>query len=334
MNNFNKSPSFQTTDWETEEKEPVLSKKELMEKIQSFDIKHLTHEDIGFMNRTIRSYFCDNFPVDDELMNQLEKRITILNADDYERTFGELCKDAEENFSDVLGFYSQVHGKIFINAPAHENTEQLFVTMFHESLHLASIETGGGFAGDWLCLLPTEDEEAKDLMMTLIDTGRNTLIEGTTQLIVLASVVGDMGFDRTAVASDYISECAIMNAVWLPFSREEMMQAYFKMSIEDLRIQIEKTFTSKEERDKIDEEKGNGLFTKYLYSLGLATENMNEALWNPEDDGGVEDILREVRNLVAAYIMQDCENNGIALTAENRKELRNYIDPYEEDDYV
>ncbi|MBQ6409863.1 hypothetical protein IJI18_01235 [Candidatus Saccharibacteria bacterium] len=315
------SPTPEIQEISTLETESEDEKPDFVKKIESFDINNLTSENIEFISQTIQNYFLETFPVKPEIIERLPDHITILNAEEFRDKMGEDVKII--NPDEMTGFYSPDFDKIFINKSTHKTPEALFTTMFHESLHFASIEAGAGLTGEFLC---PEDAHNENID-SQIYTGLHTLEEGTTQLITFASVIDDMGFNRETTMFGYESEWHIMRTIWTPFSRN-VLHAYFEMPIEDLRAHIEKIF---EPNGQLPPKRTNGVFTECLSQIGIATENMNEALETWGKGGDPDQVLTDIRHAVGLYIVQDCKVNNKELTEDDKEWLHEYLEPYIKD---
>ena len=204
-------------------------KLDFVKKIESFDIKNLTPENIKFINNVIQDYFLENFPVDPELVKQIPEHVSVLTEEEYKKMQQELDR-AEIDLDEHPGFFDKKRNRVFINADWHTDMDSLFSHMFHESLHYVSINAGAGFAGPFS--YPSEMEKSQELKDE-VDKGVNTLIEGTTEYIT-HNEVRRMGFNVEFCG--YLPEVMLMDAIYTPFSIDEMKQLYFQTSMEDLRI--------------------------------------------------------------------------------------------------
>lgn len=307
-------------------------KSDFVKKIESFDVKNLSPENIDFVNNVIQDYFLENFPVDPELVKQIPEHVSVLTEEEYKKMQKNLDK-AEINLDEHPGFFDRKRNRVFINSDWHANMGSLVSDMFHESLHYVSINAGAGFASPFS--YSPEIEERQDLK-DKINRGVNTLIEGTTEYIA-HSEVRRMGFDVGSYG--YFPEVILVNAIYTPFSIDEMKQLYFQTSMEDLRIKIEKTFGSDETRNDIGPERSNGIFVECLANIGIAVDNLAIALGSWEGDDDSEEILRDVKHAVGFYILKDLEVSDQELDAKMQNALREYIDlsneeePPEEDEY-
>ena len=278
-----------------------IKKPESVKKIESFDVNNLSPENKKFMINTIQDYFLETFPAKPELVKQLPERISILDGDEYNKILHETEEDLADDVNNMRGFYSPKHNRVFINQSAHKSPGSLFATVFHESLHFVSLGAGSGLSGKFMC--PPEIESQKETSEQ-IDNGLDTLKEGTTQLITLENVLNKMLFDADEDMFGYEPEGRIMEVAWGPFAEEEKLHAYFEMSMEDLRINIEKTFQTTETRNKINQNGTNGIFADCLAKLGTTTSEMRRALETWETGGDPEAVMQEVRRAVNYYVVR------------------------------
>lgn len=333
---YNNIPSDHTPEQIPENEETPIEESTEVEKpdytrtIESFDIHNLTPENIEFMTKTIQNYFLENLPAKPELVDQIPDRIAIVNEEEYKKANIETEGRARIDISETTGFYSSKQNKIFLNGSRYNSPGELFATMFHECLHFTSIGAGAGLTGDFLCPPELDEDEA---LFNQVDKGLNTLVEGTTQLITLAHVIGNMGFDAQSGMFGYEPEWQVVSTIWYPFSAEERMHVYFEMPMEDLRIHIEKMFTPENEKEEINANVCNGIFTDCLSNIGLATESIAEELekW---PNGNMESILKNIRHAVGLYIVRNLETNNIELDEEKEEDLQEYLEPYKEDQDV
>lgn len=200
----------------------------------------------------------------------------------------------------VGGFYNNELQEVFINKDFYKCSEDLFHAMFHESLHFTSI--GAGFNNGFICPGRLEQFTAK------IGAGLTVVREGTTELIAM-NALKDMGF-QTSNYQPYQSERLIMGAIWNHFSPDTLKHVYFEVSVEDLRIHIEKLFASDDDRSEIGVDGSNGIFADYLCRFQALTDGMNETLegWQ-EDESRKMGVLDETYGIVREYIKRDMEVN-------------------------
>lgn len=320
---------------ETEEPAEVTGEKrefekpDFVKKIEGFDIHNLTPENIEFMTGVIQNYFLENFPVRPELVEQLPEHVNIIDSDEFAR----MVEEDEDNRNEGVpipkepsGFYDPEQDKIFINISGHRTPGGLFATMFHESLHCVGIENGAGLAGNFLW--PEDYYEDKGIRFDTYN-GSNTLKEGTTQLITLGTVVDEMGFDEQAEMFGYEAEFNIMDAIWRAIPHDEMLDAYFNMGLDDIRIHVDCVFEPEETRGTIGPTESNEIFAKCLYNLGITTRKMQEALESWGDGGDPDGVMNEVRHAVGLYMIRRCEMNGMKLPEEWKEPFREYLKPYE-----
>lgn len=320
MEKFNPTPTEAVSKNPGETNESI-DKPDFVKKIEGFDINNITPENIEFMNRVIQNVFRDNFPVDDEIIDKIPECMKLVDREEFIR----LRNDANEDSDANLGFYSKKLDKMLINVTDHETPGVLFATMFHESLHFAGIQAGAGLAGGFDYPDIGESEEANELMSEL-DKGFNTMVEGTTQTLTKAYVMGYLGFDSHPQMYSYDPECLVMEAIWEPFSRDEKLKAYFNTPLDLLRVRVENTF-----EEDYDVDKPTGLFANCLVGIARATTRMERALdsWNEKDDSTpVEEVLKDVCRATGYFIVRDVENGDRKLSEEDKEYLHDYLDSY------
>lgn len=301
---------------EHDEQEITDRRLDYVKKIEKYNVGDITADDVEFMIGSIQGFFRETFPVKSELVDQLPMHTVVLNEDEW----GEMRNEVYEKvgvdcLGDKTGFYNVEQNKIFINQMAHDTPAALFATMFHESLHFVSIGADAGFAGGFL--LPAGVEENEE-MTSRIDMGIHTLIEGTTQLITLANVIEKMGFEEDEEMFGYEPEWRIMETVWLPFSREERLHAYFGMTMEEVRIYIEKVLDSEGDAGSIGPGVSNGMFAECLLYLGDTTEKMSEVLGDWDNEGDSRGILEDVSRAVEFYVARDRQMGDGKLNEEEK----------------
>ena len=331
MDNLNKIPSGIDDNEEPDNTgedsfEEVREKSETVKTIESFDIENLTPENIEFMTNTVQDYFRENFPADPGMIDLIPEHILLVEDEEFKRIYYEEGEDDGVDINEKTGFYNSTFHRMLINISSCETPAKLFAVMFHESLHFVSIENGAGFDG--VFWQPDEIGEDKEKSAEL-NKGISTLKEGTTQFITIASVIDDMGFDdQDGIADVYEPEWSIMENVWRPFGRRNMLHAYFETSIDDLRRQVEKMFEPDETREKFsDKNYCNGVFSYCLVDLGVATENLTEAMvnWKEGEDNPMVETLKDVKLAVGHYIKRDCEVNNIEIDDGIAEELEDYL---------
>lgn len=304
-----------------EESEFLKEKPEFVKTIEGFNINNITPENIDFMNGIIQETFQKHFPVNSEIINQIPDHMKIVNNKDFIHLREATNEDADAD----LGFYSQKYNQILINVEKHRTPGALFSTMFHESLHFVSIQSGAGMTGDFCYPDPGESDEV-DEMMEALDRGVLAAVEGTTQLITQAYILEQMGFTPQEQMMSYEPECLIMSAVWGPFSKDERLEAYFNTPLELLRVRVEDTFA-----EDYDPDKPTGVFADCMMNIGVATKNIEEALdsWRKNDDSElVENILKNVRHAVGLFVVRELENGIRELGEGDDEYMRDYLEPY------
>ena len=257
-------------------------KPDFVKEIESFDMNNLSPENVEFMTNVIQGYFLDNFPVEPQLVNELAGRIEIVDEDD---------DDDVDNDGpvDKAGRYDAESKKIIIDRSKHETIGDLFNTMFHESLHYVSIGAGAGLKG----VFKRSDEiDEDDELFQLMRRGGISLMEGTTHMITLSSVVGDMGFDDCEHMDGYSVERSIAKKIWwsMPEPIDAMYDAYFKTSLESIGDRIDKMF-------------GHNAFAGCLINIGFITNEVNRITDEEEvDKEALAEIAKDIERAVKAYV--------------------------------
>ena len=302
------------------ENEDSIEKSDFAKQVESFDIRNLTPENIEFMNRTIQDVFREYFPVDTELINKIPGHMKIVDGEEFARIRQETKEDADMD----LGFYSTKLDQMLINASAHNTPGGLFSTMFHESLHFVSIQSGAGLSGDF-CYPDIGEDETEELRAEL-DDGVRTIVEGTTQNITQSYVMDYLGFDPQPEMFGYEAEYQITNAIWGGFSRDDRLKIYFNTPLELMRVHVEDLF-----EDDYNPDKPTGLFANCLLDISRTAKKMEVALdsWRENGDSApIEDILSDTRHAVGLYIVCDIEVNDRKLSKEDEEYLHDYLEPY------
>ena len=298
----------------------TVEKSDFAKKVEGFDINNLSPENIEFMNHAIQGIFREHFPVDDELIDEIPDRMRIIDNDEFVR----LCRETGEDADTDLGFYSLQLDQMLINVSRHHSPGTLFSTMFHESLHFASIRAGAGLRGGFC--YPNLGENETTEFLDELDEGIRVIVEGTTENITRAYVIDCLGFDLQPQMLGYEPELQIMDAIWGPFSREERMQAYFNTPLELFRVRIESAF----EKD-YNPDKSNGVFVDCLFNIARTTRQMKAALKSWTKDGDpepVEDVLNNVRRAVGLFVVRELEDGVRTLDEGDEEYLRDYLAPY------
>ena len=295
-------------------------KPDFVKKIESFDINNLSPENIEFMNHVIQDVFRENFPVDGEIIDRIPDRMRIVENEEFVR----LLQDGEGDTDIDSGFYSSKLDQIVVNISMHHSPGALFSTMFHESLHFASINSGAGFDGGFS--YPSLSEDETDDFIAELDEGVFTMKEGTTHNITQAYVMDYLGFDPQPEMFGYEPECLVTDAIWGAFPREERMRAYFEAPLELLRIHVESAF-----EEDYDVDRPTGVFADCLVGVARATRQMKTALniWRENGDSKlIEDALRNVRHAVGLFIVYEAKNRRRTLSKEDEENLHGYLEPY------
>ncbi|MBR3322666.1 hypothetical protein IKG13_01245 [Candidatus Saccharibacteria bacterium] len=249
--------------------------------IELFDVKNLTPENIEYMMQVIRKYFTSTFPVKPELLNEILGHTKIVDDETFKKALeesGRVVEDVDLKY----GFYDKKSNIGYINQDRHHTAGELFVTLFHESLHAVSYAAGAGFRGEFALPVSYDDLEQRVAM----ERGLIALIEGTTHYITLKNVIGNMGFEGTENMFRYKAERSIMSRIWEAFPEDAMYRAYFVVPIEELRRYFDMTVASDDKREEIkaDASKTSGQFAKFLVDIGLATDRAKKLL-----ESGIED---------------------------------------------
>ena len=319
MEKLNLTPAEETTSDVTETNESV-EKPDFVKKIESFDINNLSPENIEFMNHVIQDVFRDNFPVDGEIIDKIPDRMRIVENEEFVR----LLQDGEGDNDIDSGFYSPKLDQIVVNISMHHSPSALFSTMFHESLHFASINSGAGFYGGFC--YPGVGENETDELIGELDEGVRVMREGMTHNITRAYVMDHLKFDSQPEMFGYEPECLVTDAIWGAFSRNERMQAYFEAPIELLRIRVESAF-----EENYDVDRPNGVFADCLVNVARNTKQMSGALdsWAKNGDPEpIEAILKDIRHAVGLFIVREVNNGERAFDEEDEESLRDYLEPY------
>ena len=322
-------------------------KPDFVKKIEAFDIKHLTPENIQFMTEVIQNFYRKTFPIKKpDLIDEMPKKMVILNEEEFnEVLYSDEDEDLDDDFAKTTtGFHSMADDKIYICASRHNTAGELFATMFHEGLHFTSIGSEAGLSGNgfltpmkprhaegediWDNPMRIERTEEEKAEAALIKKGMTTLCEGTTQLITLTSVVSTMGFDETPGMTGYFAEWNIMNAIWGLYSGKEVFHVYFGMSMDDLRIRVEKALQGDESRIAIGPNVTNGEFVKCLAKLGEITDKVEEDVKNWRKTGKSKNILDDVRRATGYFYLQDAEANGVSVSKDFLDEYSVYFESF------
>ncbi|MBR3176870.1 hypothetical protein IKF25_02760 [Candidatus Saccharibacteria bacterium] len=260
--------------------------------IELFDIKNLTPENIEYMMQVISEYFKATFPVKPELIDEIVGRTKIVDEETFKKALtesGRIVEDIDVKY----GFYDKKSNIGYINQDKHRTSGELFVTIFHESLHAASIGAGAGFRGDFTLPFSYDDLEQRVAM----ERGLIALIEGTTHYITLKHVIGKMGFEGTENMFRYKAERNIMSRIWEAFPEESMYKAYFETPIEKLRHYFDTTVS-------LDDDETGGKFAEFLVDIGVATDRTKKLLESDHEDEETsakiyDDIMRAVEYFLA-----------------------------------
>lgn len=319
MEKLNSAPVEIVSD-DIDENEILIEKSDLAKQIESFDIHNLTPENIELMNHAIQDIFHEHFPVDSELIDKISNHMKIVDGEEFVRLRQETKEDADMD----LGFYSTQLDQMLINASKHNTPGGLFSTMFHESLHFVSIQSGAGLTGDFS--YPDIGEEETEELRGELDDGVRTMVEGTTQNITQAYILDYLGFNPQPEMFGYEPETQITSAIWEGFSRDDRLKIYFNTPLELLRVRFEDTFV-----ENYDVDRPTGEFANCLVDVSRAKKQMESALdsWRKDGDPDpVEEVLSHVRHAVGFFIMQDAKVNGKELSEEDIDDLRDYVEPY------
>lgn len=324
---------------ETDDSEFRREKPEFVKEIESYDTKNLSKEQIDFMINTIQSYFYDHFPVDKEIIDKIPEKMNVLNEKEYDEVCREKATKEEYEISkEATGFYSEEKDKIYINLAIFETPGKLFSTMFHESLHYASINSGGGFNIKKPIIMPLEcmDTEEKE---RLISKSLTTANEGMTQLFTIRSVVEDMGFDFYDDMDSYLPERIVVNAVLKPFDAKTQKHLYFKTSAEEMRQLFETNLEFEKDQWKINAESSNGCFAELLNEMQNTKEEVEKALapfrmpkrTEEEDRKAREEIseaLIPLKHIMGEFMFYQYKNGKREITEEDKEEFKDYLEPF------
>lgn len=312
--------SVEDTTSDVGETNESAEKPDFVKKIENFDINNLSPENIEFMNHIIQDVFRENFPVDSEIIDKIPDRMRIVENEEFVRLLEEDGGDTDID----SGFYNPKLDQIVVNISMHHNPGALFSTMFHESLHFASINSGAGFNGGFC--YPGVGENETDELIGELDEGVRVMREGMTHNITRAYVMGYLKFDPQSEMFGYEPECLVTDAIWGAFSRDEKMQAYFEAPMELLRVRVESAF-----EENYDVDRPNGVFADCLVDVARNTKQIRNALnsWKENGDPApVEDVLRNIRHAVGLLVVREVENGDRTLSEEDEESLRDYLEPY------
>ncbi len=294
--------------------------------IELFDIKALTPENIEYMMQVIREYFTATFPVKPELVNSILEHMKIVDDDTFKAALaesGRIVEDVDLKY----GFYDKKNNIGYINQDKHHTSGELFVTIFHESLHATSIGAGAGFRGEFVLPFSYDDLEQRIAM----ERGLIALIEGTTHYITLKNVIGSMGFEGTENMFRYKAERSIMSRIWEAFPEEMMYQAYFMTPIEELRRYFDMTVASDDRKSEIesDSNETNGRFVEFLVNIGIATDKAKKLLENgTEDEEASTKIHNDIMHAVGYFLICQRKMAGGEFTDSEKENLREYLEPH------
>lgn len=319
MEKLNLTPAEETTSDVAETNESA-EKPDFVKKIEGFDINNLSPENIEFMGHVIQDVFRENFPVDSEIIDRITERIRIVENEEFVRLLEEDGGDTDID----SGFYDSKPDQIVVNISMHHSPGALFSTMFHESLHFASINSGAGFDGGF-CYSGVGENEADEFISEL-DEGVRVMKEGMTHGITRAYVMDYLKFDPQPEMFGYEAEYLVTDAILGAFSRDEKMQAYFKAPMELLRVRVESAF-----EENYDVDRSNGVFADCLVNVARTTKQMRNALksWGENGDPEpIEAILKDIRHAVGLFIVREVENGERTLDEEDEESLRDYLEPY------
>ncbi len=306
--------------------ETGVVKSDYARNIELFDIKNLTPENIEYMVQVVREYFRAKFPVQPELVDDVLRHMNIVSDEEFRRAFVESGK----NVNDVetrYGFYDKKNNVGYINKDKHRTSGEIFVTIFHESLHAVSISAGAGFRGDFVSSFGADETERKEAM----ERGLVAFIEGTTHYITLNCVIGDMGFDGTDNMLRYKAERTVMSQIWDAFPAEALYKAYFVTPIEGIRRHFDMTVAPEESRKELaeDSSRTNGQFVDFLIHIGAATGQINELLESGrEDEGAFMKIHNDIMHAVGYFLVYERQMTGKPFTDEEKETLGEYLKPY------
>lgn len=277
------------------------AKSDYARNIELFDIKNLTPENIEYMTQVIREYFKATFPIKPELIDDILEHTKVVDEETFKKALeesGRIVEDVDLKY----GFYDKKSNLGYINQNKHRTSGELFVTLFHESLHAVSIGAGAGFKGNFVIPFSYDDLEQRIAM----ERGMIALIEGTTHYITLKNVIGNMGFEGTENMFRYKAERSIMSRIWEAFPEELMYRAYFVTPMEELRHYFDMTVAAddaKREEIKADREKTNGQFVKFLIDIGLATDRAKKLLESgAEDEEASTEIYNDIMRAVEYFL--------------------------------
>lgn len=304
-----------------------VAKSEYAKNVELFDINNLTQENVEYMMQVIREYFKDTFPVKSELVDDILSHMMIVD----DETFKKVLVESGREIDDVdlkFGFYDKKNNIGYINQDKHKTSGEIFVTIFHESLHAVSIGAGAGFKGDFVLPFGADNIEQK----VAIERGLITLIEGTTHYITLKNVIGNLGFDGTDNMLRYKAERSVMSEIWAAFSEEALYRAYFTTPIEEIRRYFDMTVApdvQNREELKTDSSTTNGKFADFLMNIGKAADSTKKILDSGEEnDEEMMKIHTDIMHAVGYFLVYQHKMTGEVFTEAEKEDLRPYLEPF------
>ena len=186
------------------------------------------------------------------------------------------------------------------------NAANLFGAIFHESLHFVSMNQGAGFRISGSDFKMPEDtsfsgEISQDDLKYYGQIAEKTVVEGATKLIEHLSM------DALGINTDgdegYGAEKQIMIEVLNAVAPEydQLKDAYFTKSIEDIRKIIERNLLPPEEKEKYnDGEISTGEFMRCLLNIGYATEEMHH-FFEIDDFNSYKEVFNDVHAAAQYY---------------------------------
>lgn len=329
QNSYSSEPNVEENKWQILEEianksAETREKPDYVKKIESFDMGHLDHEQIEFMVSTVQNYFKENFPIKQELIDELPGKISILGKEEYtaklmELTNGEL---SEEEIEDNMGFYNEQHDIILIRSSEEDTPDSLFGRLFHECLHSVSLKAGAGFSSRFLFNENTEVTE-ESIYASL---GSNDFIEGATQLIAYQSIYDDMGFDMTPYRDwSYKSERKIVETVMQPFGQQFLHHLYFETPTETVAQKIEEyiAFAKGTETDPTYKE-----FIRIYANIHAATEKLDQAYYENQDDNEAAEVITAMKRSVGHFMLTMCQVRGYPPTEQELEMCGDYLLPH------
>ena len=296
---------------ETAEINKADERPELIQKVEQIDKDSLSPEDIEFLYHTIKDFYAENLSfVNQDLVKQIPDKIVIQNMDEFIKTQKQLDPTAtEEKLGSSGGCYNQETDLIYLNPNGSLDSADFLCTILHETFHFVGIKSGNGFSGSNFSLPEkiSDDEEEDAEMRYYITKGLTTLCEGSTKILD-QQAKGSMGFDNSTFQS-YVPEVYLMSRILRAFSDNNdkfdfhnFVRIYFNTPAETIQKTIEANLIPLGDREEFLKSSDHTFDTpSILYSIGVATEKLSEALDN-DDEEAENAIYQDIDEAVQYYL--------------------------------